>query len=83
MRLSKSLRAAVTGLTALSFVSACAPAGGPSPDAPRTVSQRSGSDQRLGDSEHPKIMAAFGGEIEGRPPARICARYRDAYRQTV
>ena len=38
MRLNKSLRAAPTGLTALSFVSACAPAGGPSADTPRTVS---------------------------------------------
>ncbi len=63
MRLTKSLRAALTGLTALSFVTACAPAGGPSPDAPRTVAQRSASDQRLGDQEHPKILAQFGGEV--------------------
>ena len=74
MRLNKSLRAALTGLTALSFVTACAPAGGPSPDAPRTVSQRSNSDQRLGDQEHPKIMAAFGGEVQD---ARLRGYVRD------
>ena len=74
MRLNKSLRAALTGLTALSFVSACAPAGGPSADAPRTVSQRSGSDQRLGDSEHPKILKAFGGEVQD---ARLRGYVRD------
>lgn len=74
MRLNKSLRAALTGLTALSVVTACAPAGGPPTDAPRTVSQRSGSDQRLGDQEHPKIMAAFGGEVQD---ARLRGYVRD------
>ena len=74
MRLNKSLRAALTGAAALSFVAACAPAGGPSPDAPRTVSQRSSADQRLGDQEHPKILAAFGGEVQD---ARLRGYVRD------
>ncbi|MGB0410711.1 MAG: M48 family metalloprotease [Pikeienuella sp.] len=51
-------------LAAFSLV-ACAPAGGPD-RAPTTVGQRSVSDQRLGDQEHPKILAQFGGEVSNR-----------------
>ena len=55
------LRAPLLALTALSLV-ACAPAGAPD-GQPTTVEQRSVSDQRLGDQEHPKILSQFGGEV--------------------
>lgn len=45
---------------------ACAAPGGPSSGAPQTVAQRSSSDQRAGDENHPKIMAQFGGEVQDR-----------------
>lgn len=55
------VKAPIAAFTALSLV-ACAPAGAPE-GQPTTVSQRSASDQRLGDQEHPKILAQFGGEV--------------------
>mgnify|MGYP000684051416 CR=1 FL=1 len=55
------LRVTVAALTALSLV-ACAPAGPPD-GQPTTVERRSVADQRLGDQEHPKILAQFGGEV--------------------
>lgn len=63
MGIKNHLRAAALGLTAIS-VAACAPGGGgPSASAPQTVAQRSASDQRVGDQNHPKIVAQFGGEV--------------------
>lgn len=63
MTIAKSLRAFLAGVSAISLV-ACAPAGGPSTSAPRTVAERSSADQRAGDQNHPKIMAQFGGEVD-------------------
>ncbi|MEM7544154.1 MAG: M48 family metalloprotease [Pseudomonadota bacterium] len=67
MRLAKSLRSLIASVSILALAS-CAPAGGPqappgSGSGPQTVSQRSASDQRTGDQNHPKILAQFGGEI--------------------
>ena len=58
----KAARVPVAALVALA-VAACAPAGAPD-GQPTTVSQRSAADQRLGDQEHPKILAQFGGEVK-------------------
>ena len=58
----KTARVPVAALVALA-VAACAPAGAPD-GQPTTVSQRSAADQRLGDQEHPKILAQFGGEVK-------------------
>lgn len=66
MKLQKSLRALLVGVSALSLVACAAPGGGPSGGEPRTVAQRSASDQRIGDENHPKIMAQFGGEVKDR-----------------
>lgn len=63
MRLTKTIRALVAGVSIFSLV-ACAAPGGPSGGAPQTVAQRSNSDQRIGDENHPKIVAQFGGEIQ-------------------
>lgn len=49
-------------LAALTLI-ACAAPGGPAFGAPQTVAQRSASDQRAGDENHPKILAQFGGEV--------------------
>ncbi len=65
MRLSKTLRALIAGVS-ITALTACAPAGGPSASAPQTVAQRSASDQRTGDQAHPQIMAQFGGEVQDR-----------------
>lgn len=54
-------RGSIAAFTAVSLL-ACAPAGAPD-GQPTTVSQRTTSDQRLGDQEHPKILAQFGGEV--------------------
>lgn len=63
MRLTKTLRALVTGVS-IAALTACAPPGGPSAGAPQTVAQRSASDQRTGDQAHPQILAQFGGEVK-------------------
>lgn len=44
-------------LTAAGCVSPVSSAG------PKTVAERSSSDQRIGDENHPKILAQFGGEV--------------------
>lgn len=63
MRMPKSIRALAAGVSILSLA-ACAPASGPGSGAPRTVAERSNSDQRVGDQNHPKIVAQFGGEVQ-------------------
>ena len=63
MGMKHHLRAAALGLTAIS-VAACAPQGGPSAGAPQTVAPRINADQRVGDLNHPKIVAQFGGEVK-------------------
>ena len=65
MGIANFARAAALSLTAIS-VAACAPPTGPSSGAPQTVAQRSNSDQRIGDENHPKILAQFGGEVSDR-----------------
>ncbi|MGB0505629.1 MAG: M48 family metalloprotease [Pikeienuella sp.] len=54
------IRAAALAIGTFTLAS-CAAAG--SANAPRTVVERSGSDQRVGDENHPKILAQFGGEV--------------------
>ncbi|MEO0361248.1 MAG: M48 family metalloprotease, partial [Pseudomonadota bacterium] len=63
MRIPAPFRALVIGATSLALVG-CAPASGPESGAPRTVAERSASDQRIGDENHPKILAEFGGEVQ-------------------
>lgn len=69
----RSFRAVIAGASALSLV-ACAQPGAVSDGAPETVGQRSASNQRVGDENHPKILAQYGGEIED---ARVRAYVND------
>lgn len=63
MSLYRHLRSAAIAFGAFAYVAACSPAT-PLADGPRTVQERSASDQRIGDETHPKILAQFGGEVE-------------------
>ena len=62
MPIRQFLRNTFLGIGAIALV-ACGPAYETQADGPRTVKERSASDQRIGDENHPKIMAQFGGEI--------------------
>ncbi|MEM8790718.1 MAG: M48 family metalloprotease [Pseudomonadota bacterium] len=53
----------VASLTAL-VLAGCQTTGTSSGGAPATLSQRSSSDQRIGDENHPKILAQFGGAYQ-------------------
>ncbi|MEM7670680.1 MAG: M48 family metalloprotease, partial [Pseudomonadota bacterium] len=57
MRISRVL-AALIGAFALT---ACQTTGSGPAGTPTTLAQRSASDQRLGDENHPKIVAQYGG----------------------
>ncbi|MEM7237254.1 MAG: M48 family metalloprotease [Pseudomonadota bacterium] len=57
MRISRVL-AALIGVVALT---ACQTTGSGPAGTPTTLAQRSASDQRLGDENHPKIVAQYGG----------------------
>ncbi|MEL7465914.1 MAG: M48 family metalloprotease [Pseudomonadota bacterium] len=65
MRMPKPIRAIAASAAIISLVAACAP-GGPPTGQPQTVAQRSTSDQRVGDENHPKLVAQFGGEVSDK-----------------
>ncbi|MEM1278406.1 MAG: M48 family metalloprotease, partial [Pseudomonadota bacterium] len=52
-------------LTALSLAG-CQTTGSSANTVPQTVSQRTSSDQRLGDQYHPQIMAQYGGAYDNQ-----------------
>lgn len=63
MRLPRTARTLLASISILS-VAACGQPGAPEGAAPQTVSQRSASNQRAGDENHPKILAQYGGEVQ-------------------
>ncbi len=69
MRIPQSIRMAVLGLTAAALSACAAPrANAPQPDGtaahPATVAKRSASEQRIGDENHKKIVAKYGGAYQ-------------------
>lgn len=65
MRIKSFIRNAFLGLSAMALVTSGVPTESFA-DGPRTVAKRSASDQRLGDENHPKILAQFGGEVANK-----------------
>ncbi|MEO1494077.1 MAG: M48 family metalloprotease [Pseudomonadota bacterium] len=67
MRIPGGVRAVLIGLSILSMTACAAPrsstpvAEGAAAPAPATVTKRSASDQRIGDENHKKIVAKYGG----------------------
>lgn len=53
----------LTGWLTAFALAGCAAPGGPPDGPPETVASRSASDQRTGAENHPKIVAAYGGEV--------------------